>query len=45
MVVARVREFLSFIRAVAKEVTPCQQRVAEVGRARRTGALDPLVIM
>ncbi len=45
VVVSRVRELLGFIRAVVREVTPYQERVAEVGRARCTGALDPLVIM
>ena len=37
--VATVRELLGFIRAVVREVTPYQQRVAEVGRARCTGVL------
>lgn len=37
--VARVRERLGFIRAVVKEVTPYEQPVAEVGRARCTGVL------
>lgn len=42
--VTTVAERWGFIRAVVEEITPYQQRVQEVGRARCTDALDTGVL-